>query len=422
MIQKEDINDQYIDTAFWTQVFLGIFLTLISFTAAEWVASFFSQPRLIPILKALSFLFVILAFRETQTALLRRNFAFKALALRSLVGVMASGIVGLSMALSGYGVWSLVGGQLTYEIVGVILLWKVSTWRPKLQFSWQSWLELLSFSGSILGFKLMVFFNKRTDNLLIGYFLGEIALGYYAIAHRILEIMLQLLTQSVTQVAVPTFSRLQSDPKRLLKAFYRATHLTSLIAFPVFFATIILTPEIIKTLIGEKWEKSIPILQIICFSGIIKSIAPFQGASFLAMGQPFIRFKLSLVNAIINLIACLIAVRWGMLVVAGAYVISDYLVFPIGQWLLSKLLPLSWRSYLALFAAPIVCSSAMAVMMLFTQRALFSFHSPPVNLIVSSLMGTIGYGTTLKIVFPQVFSQLSTTILSLRTSRKTADK
>jgi PST family polysaccharide transporter len=93
------------------------------------------------------------------------------MATRALVGIFIAGIVGIYMAFSGYGVWSLVGQQLTYELVGTVVLWTANSWRHQWQFSWQHLSELLNFSINILGFKLVNFFNQRTDSLLIGYFL-----------------------------------------------------------------------------------------------------------------------------------------------------------------------------------------------------------------------------------------------------------
>jgi O-antigen/teichoic acid export membrane protein len=242
LIQRKDIEAKHINTAFWVQIFIGLLLTTISFNTSDYIAQIFNKLELSSVLKWLSFIFIIAAFNQIQIALLKRNFAFKTMATRALVGIFIAGIVGIYMAFSGYGVWSLVGQQLTYELVGTVVLWTANSWRPQWQFSWQHLSELLNFSINLLGFKLVNFFNQRTDSLLIGYFLGEVALGYYAIAHRILEVMTNLLIGTLNQVVFSTFSRLQTDSQRFLEAFYRSTQFTSLLAFPIFCAVIILSP------------------------------------------------------------------------------------------------------------------------------------------------------------------------------------
>lgn len=416
LIQKQEIEDKHINTAFWTQFFIGCLLTIATFTNADILARGFNQPKLSPLLQALCFLFIVTAFSQTQIALLKRSFDFKSLAVRSLLATIIAGIVGIIMAFWGYGVWSLVGQQLTYDTVSAIALWKASSWRPKWQFSRQYLSELFSFSLHLLGFNLTDFFNRRTDNLLVGYFLGEVALGYYAISHRILQVMTQLLIGTLNQVFLPTFSRLQDDYQRFLEAFYQATQFTSLIAFPVFCAVIILSPELVITLFGEKWSASIPIMQILAFTGILRAISFFQRSAFVAMGQPLIQFKLGLLNAIFNLIACLIAVRWGILAVAVAYVISDYLVFPIGQWLLSKLIQISWKTYLDKFLAPVICTSVMVLTLLVAQHLLTSYQNPQGSLVVCSIIGIAVYTVTLRVTFPKLLFQLLALVMLLRTS------
>lgn len=406
LIQKDDINDIEINTVFWTQICLGFFFTFSIFITADYVANGFGQPLLTHILQSLSFLFIIRAFSETQRGLLVRSFRFKAIAIRSLFGIIMSGIVGILMAVNNYGVWSLVGQQLTYEITGVLVLWKASDWRPKLQFSVADLRSFSSFGINILGYKLTQFFNQRTDSLLVGYFLGEVSLGYYAIAHRILEVMTQLLIGTLNQVALPLFARLQNDYQHFLDTYYTATQWTCLITFPMFFSVIIVSPELIITVFGEKWLNVVPIMQIISLVGIIRGITFFQRSAFVALGKPNLQFKLGLINSILNLIFCLIAIPWGIGAIALAYVLSDYVAFPLGQWMLSKLISLSWKHYLTNFLAPISCTSVMIVIMILSKNFLIVNLEPYLTLIIISLIGATTYILTLIIIFPLVFSQI----------------
>ena len=416
LIQRPELSSKYINTVFWTQIFLACVLTTITFISASLLAEIFHQPQLTSIIQWLSILFVISALGHTQRALVKRKFNFQVLANAALLGIFLAGIVGIFMAFNGWGAWSLVGQQMTYESVEVIVLWWANSWRPKWQFSETHLFEVLHFSINLLGEKLVVFFNQRTDQLLIGYFLGEVALGYYAIAHRILQVMTQLLIETIIQVALPTLSRLQNDSQRFLDTLYRGTLFTSLIAFPVFLGVIILAPEIVTILFGEKWREAIPILQILIFAGIIRAVSLFQRAAYVAMGKPSLQFKLGLLNAIFNLIACLLAVKWGILAVAMAYVLSDYLVFPIGQWLLTKVIAISWKTYLSQFLAPITCTIIMTLMIFITQYLVTPLVPPQINLLICSMIGSISYILALKLIFPQLFSQLLTLATLLRSS------
>jgi len=317
-----------------------------------------------------------------------------------------SGIVGILMAFNNYGVWSLVGQQLTYEITGILVLWKASDWRPKLQFSVTDLRSFSSFGIKLLGYQLTQFFNQRTDSLLVGYFLGEVSLGYYTIAHRILEVMSQLLIGTLNQVALPLFSCLQKDDERFLDAYYTVTQWTCLITFPMFLSVIIVSPELIVTVFGEKWLNVVPIMQIISLVGIIRGVTVFQRSAFVALGKPNLQFRLGFINSILNLIFCLIAIPWGISAIALAYVISDYVAFPLGQWMLSQLISLSWKHYLSNFLAPITCTLVMILVMILSKNFLRVNIEPYVELIIISLIGGVTYILALIILFPVIFKQI----------------
>ncbi len=406
LLQKKELQESDINTVFWAQVILGIIFTSASFVGAGPIAQIFRQPSLTAVIQALSPLLIITLLSETQVTLLRRNFEFKIIATRSLIGIFIGGIVGIVMALRGYGVWSLVAQQLTYEVVGLIVLWSASSWRPGWQFSKVFFLESLTQVIPIIGYRILEFFNQRSDNLLVGYFLGDVALGYYAIAHRILEVMNIALINTLNQVALPMFARLQNDLAKFTAAFYRANLLTSLLAFPIFFAVMALAPDLVRTLFGSKWSDSAPILQIISLAGVLRLPTLFRRSVFFSLGQPSLQLKFTAINSVLNIIACIIAVRWGMVAVASAYVLSDYLAFPAGQWFLNQVLRVPWKVYLSQFVPALTCSLMMSAAMMGVQNFLMVSGSIWFNLIFTSAIGLITYSLALILLYPKLFKEI----------------
>lgn len=406
LIQRQQIDPEHLDTAFWTSVTIGGILSLTSFLGAEVVATFFRQPQLTPILQWFSLLFLINSFSNVQRAILERKFAFKALAVRSLVGILIGGITGVIMAYLGFGVWSLVGQQLVSEGVAVLVLWTASDWRPSFRVSYRHFQHLFNFGIHILGFNLLSFVNTRADDFLIGYFLGPVALGYYSIAYRVLTIMTQLLTSTSNQVALPTFSRLQEDLERFRAAFYLATRFTSAIAFPIFLGMAVLAPELVLLFFGAQWQPSVPVIRILAFMGIMQSVSYFKGSVFMAMGKPSWRLWLSLLNAILNVIGFSVAVRWGITAVALSYVIRGYLVFPVGQWLVSRLINTPLLTYLKQFVPALISSLVMTAAMLGSRSLLDAWLSPLSMILVCSTIGTIVYILLIRISAPDLFRQL----------------
>lgn len=416
LIQRQKLEPEHLNTAFWINLGIGAVLTLAVVIAAPGIADLFQQPQLAPILRGFSPLFLITGFGNIQQALLERNLAFRAIAVRWLAGTVLGGVVGVAMAFYGAGVWSLVSQQVVHELVGTIVLWRASTWRPGHTVSWRHFQDLFNFGISIVGFNVLSFFSLHADDFLIGYFLGPVALGYYSIAYRILGVMTQLLVNAGTKVALPTFSRLQDNPEQLRQAFYTATQLTSLIAFPAFLGVVVLAPELIPLIFGAQWLPSIAVLQILALVGLVRAVSFFKDSIFIAMNKPSWTLWLGLLSMVINLISFAVAVRWGMIAVAFAYVIRSYLIFPVGQWAISRLIRVPLLVYLRQFAAPLGSALVMAITILLVKRLLADAIYPQLVLVVCTVLGTIVYGLSIRLVSPALF-QRSLAIVQLALSR-----
>lgn len=418
LIQRETIEPEHLDAAFWSQVIFGILLTVITFFGANIVAEIFDQPKLIPILQCLSSIFIINSLSHVPNALLERRFAFKIIAMRTLLATIISGTIGVVMAFAGYGVWSLVTLNISVELVSLIVIWSAVDWKPRWQFSQSHFQDLFGFGMSVLTFKFIKFFDKRIDNLLIGYFLGEVALGYYAIAYRILEVMTQLLVKTINKVALPTFSRLQTEPERFRQLFCKTTQFTTLVSFPVYFGLIVFAPELTVTLFGEKWLPAVGAMQILSLEGLILSLSQFHKSVFISTGKPIWTVKISFFNATANVIACLIAVRWGIVAVATGYIISSYLVFPFSQWAVNKLIGIKSFDYLKQFVTPVTSSGIMVAAIVLFKHLSSNTIEPLFMILGGTAIGILVYALCIRIFEPQLYGQLWNLIRSATSDNK----
>lgn len=418
IIQREELDAEHLDTAFWTNLGIGAILTVIGFGSASWVADLFKQPQLIPILEGLSFVFVLNSLSSVQQAYLERKFAFRATAVRSLIAMVVSGIVGVGLAFFGYGVWSLVAQQLAYDAVAAIVLWSASDWRPHFRFSGEHFQHLFSFGISILGFNFLSFINTRSDDFLIGYFLGTESLGYYSVAYRILTVMSQLLIGTSKQVALPTFSRLQLEPDRFRNAFYAATELTSAIAFPVFLGNATLAPEIVRAFFGEQWLPSVPVMQVLSFVGLFRTVTYFKSSVFMALGKPSWNLWLGLLSCLLNVTGFAIAVRWGIVAVAYAYLFRAFVLFPIGQWAISLLIKMPLLEYLQQFLSPLLSALTMAAILWMTKAFLDNYFNSYLILVIGVAIAPIIYGTSIRLLAPKLWQKLLDLASSIFSSSK----
>ncbi len=406
IIQRQEIEREHLDTAFWTNISIAVLLLVISLSGAGFIANLFKQPALTPIIRCLSFNFVFAALNSVQSALLYRQLAFKTLTTRTLLATFCGGTIGVAMAFLGFGVWSLVGQQLTNGFVGVLVLWWSTDWKPKFKFCPKHFRELFSFGINVVGIQILDFFNRRSDDLLIGYYLGSVALGYYTVAYRWLLIMTQLLTSVTNQVAMPVFSKLQKEPELLKRAFYTTTQLTSLISFPIFTGMAVLAPEIVRSLFGAKWMPSVPVMQVLAFIGILHSLQYFNGSIIMAMGKPAWKLKLNCLHATANVIAFAIVVRWGILAVASAYVIRGYLLSPIELFIIRKLIPIQMSIYLRQYVAPLIGTVTMAGAILGFKYLFGSYLIPHALLVISTIIGMLTYTVMIIILAPKLAEKI----------------
>ncbi len=359
VIQRREIDADYLDTAFWTNLLGGLAFCAVGWAVADAVAGVFGQPELAPILRWLSLLFPLTALTIVPQCLLRREMRFKTLATCSLVQFSTSGAVAVAMAFRGAGVWSLVGQQFAAAGAGAAALWFATDWRPRFTVCRRCFKELLWFGSNVTGVNVLNLINRQADNLIIGYFLGPVALGYYAIAYQILVNVANLFVGTINSVALPLFARLQHDRAEFQLAIFRLTSLTCVISAPIFYGLSALAPEAISVCFGDKWAASVPSLQVLCLVGLLYAGFYFHGSILTALGKPQWNLFLNALQAAGNCAAFLVGVRWGIVGVATAYVVRAYLMAPIHLWVLRREAGVDVRIYVKQFLPAGVSSVVM---------------------------------------------------------------
>lgn len=320
LIQKQDAHDRHYYSAFWFNVIIGIALTLIFIAVSPLIAWFYKKPELVPILAVISFNFFLSSFAIIQQAILTKEMDFRKLAIRDVAAVIIAGVVGVVLAYNGFGVWSLVFQSVIFTLANVILLWTVSSWRPKLAFAMQDIKDIFHFSANLTGFNIVNYFARNIDQLLIGKFLGAKPLGYYSLAYKIMLFPLQNVSDIVSRVIFPVFARIQNELNKISSSYIVIVRKISIISVPLMLVLFIFAPEIVSLIFGIKWKPSIGIIRIFCICGMIQSIGGnLVGNLRLALGASSLHFKLGLVNSFCVIIVTLIGLKWGVYGVALCY-------------------------------------------------------------------------------------------------------
>ena len=406
VVQRAHLLPSHLDTSFWTAVVSGTLLTALGVLLSPVVAAAFDEPDLVPVLRVLSFSFVLNSVTTTQAAILRRNLRFRPLAIRHLLSVIGGGVAGITMAVGGAGVWALVAQNLTQGVVGAVLLWAVSPWRPGRRISGTAFREMFSFASTTLAIELIGFLARRGDDLMIGAFLGATSLGFFNVAFRFMTIVTEMFTSTINAVAFPVFSRIQDDPGRIRRVLHMATRMSSVLACPAFVGMIVFAPEFVRVLFGDDWGPSVTVLRIIALTGVLRSVTYFNRALLLGLGKPTWELGWVIVFVITKVIAFAVGQRWGLEGVAWAIVVHGYVLAPAGIWLINRATPLHPATYLRQFLFPVGAALVMAAVLVPVRGALVGQVADPAVLVVGVTVGALVYIGVLRVAAPSLLREI----------------
>lgn len=295
LIQAKNITKKEIKNTFGFILILNIILFIITFLLAKPISTFFNTPEVIPLIQALSFRFILVAFSVIPSSLLLREMRFKSKSLLDMISNIIGSAVTLCLAIAGYGVWSLIFGSYAISITGLILLYIYKPYFCIPSFNFKQIKTIMYFGGIVTLERMLWYFYTQADNIIIGKILGKESLGLYSVAMDLSSLPMQKLNSIINQVAFPAFSQLQEDNTALSKAIGSSIHYISFLAFPIFFGLFITTPEFIPVILGDKWQTiktPIMILSLIMPLRMISNIFP----TFLrGIGKPLT----SLINLVI---------------------------------------------------------------------------------------------------------------------------
>jgi teichuronic acid exporter len=303
-----------------------------------------------------------------------------------------SSLISIILAFRGWGVWSLVVGQLTVGPITFLLAHFYEPWRITRVFSFKAFKELVSYGGHISAGNVINYASVNLDNLIIGRYLGSQTLGIYSLAYKIMQTPLNLLSRVVPQALFPVFSGIQDDERSLVRGYLRSTHYVVLVMFPMMAGCIVLASEIISVLFGEKWLEAIPLVQILCVAGAMKSAGMNIAIVFKAKGRPDVTWKWNLFILFLYIPLFFGALHWGSsgiaLVISG---LSIPLLF-LWQFWLTRIIKVSWDQYWRSLKQPFIASLVMAGIILAIKQFRFMKDLEPLlSMLLFICLGALIY-------------------------------
>ena len=393
LIQRPTLREEDRSTAFWTNLAAGLVLTGAGIAAAPLVAGFFGRPAVGPLFAASSTLFILWALSGTQTALLTRDMSFRSLELRTIAASLAGAVGALALAVAGAGAFSIVGELIISAAVSLVLLWALSPWRPRFVYSFESLRALGSFGGKTFLSQLLGYLTGNLDNLLVGRFLGSVALGVYSVAYTTMFLPIARIAQPISQVMFSALARMQHEPVRLRETLLRGNQLVAAVNVPVFLGLAVVAPDFVPVVLGRRWHEAVPVLQLLSLAGAADSLQSLNWAAVQALGKAGVNLRLRLLDASATIAAFGFGLRWGVVGVAGLFAAARGVLLIVNTAVTCRTIGCSISRAARAGALVATLALLMAVGVYVARLGLVHAQIPgPARLVALVALGAVVYG------------------------------
>ena len=323
LIRKQDATDTDYSTVFYTNLVLSIVLATVLFFCANPISVFFERPELVSLTQVMSSVVIINALSIVQRVRTTKSIDFKTQTKITFISSIGSGVIGIAMAYMEYGVWSLVGQQISNQLFTTLFFWLYNRWMPKFIFSWTSFKEMWTFGSKLLASGLIDTTWKEVYQVVIGKCYSPATLGLYTRAKQFADLCSSNLTSVVQRVSYPVFSSIQDDRVRLKGAYQRVIKTTMFPTFVLMLGMAACAEPMIYVLIGEQWSECVPMLQIICTYGMLYPLHALNLNMLQVQGRSDLFLKLEIIKKVIGIGPLLLGVFVNIyLMLAGTLITS----------------------------------------------------------------------------------------------------
>lgn len=387
LIRKDGVTNTDYCTVFWTNLILSFVLTAALYFSSSLIGDFFNRPELVPYIHVMAFILVINALSITQQARLTKKIDFKTQTKISLISHVLSGVIGIAMAYTGFGVWSLVAQQMTSRIFTTILLWVYNKWWPNLVFSWSSFRDLFGFSWKLLVAQIINTFFNQIYHTVIGKVYSPNTLGQYTRASQYVHLVSSSIGDVVLKVSLPVMSSIQNEEERLLRGFRTMIKTTVFVSSVLLMGMAACAKPLIYVLIGEQWLPCVPMMQIISLSFIIHPMQQVNVNMLTVQGRSDIQLILQIIKCILAVGPILLGIYVGIYWMLWGSVVCAWASLLLNAYYSGKKFHYTWLMQLKDITPSLTISLIMAIPVYFLSYLPLSYYVIlPIQIIVGGLI------------------------------------
>ncbi len=361
LIQKKNADNVDFSSIFYFNIVFSVLLYTLIFAASPMISYFFSEAVLTKVIRVLAIRIPIAAINTVQQAYVSRNMLFKRFFWSTFFGTIISGVVGILMALNGFGVWAIVAQYLTNALIDTVVLWITVRWRPVKRFSFDRVKTLISYGWKLVVADVLDILFVQLRNVFIGKFYSAEQLAYYTNGNLYPQALTSGINTTISSVLFPALSKEQEDVSIIKEMTRKAVGVSSYVMWPVMLGMAAIAPCFIEVILSSKWNPCVPYIQLACVTYAFWPIHTANLEAVRSIGRSDWVLKLEIIKNILCLMILLISVRISVFAIALGALLTSVICCFINAYPNKKLIDYSFFEQIKDIFPSLVKSLLMAL-------------------------------------------------------------
>ena len=346
LIQKKDPDDLDFSSVFYFNLVFCLILYTLLFFAAPWIARLYKTPELVPIVRVLGLTVVVSGVKNVQQAYVSKTLQFKRFFFATLGGTLFSAALGITLAYLGFGVWALVGQQLSNVTVNTVILWFTVGWRPRRLFSFERLRGLLSYGWKLLAAQLLDTVYLKLYPLIIGARYNAADTAFFDRGQNWPNLVVENINASIDSVLLPVLAARQDHKAQVRELTRRAIKTSTFVLMPLMAGLAACAEPLVRLLMTEKWLPCVPYMQVFCAIYALYPIHTANLNAIKAMGRSDVFLKLEIIKKVLETGILLVTLRHGVFYMALGQLLLGLIAQLVNAWPNRRLLDYAYGQQL----------------------------------------------------------------------------
>lgn len=418
LVQRKDITEQDANSVFWSNLVFCAIVTLAVILSSGKVAEFMNSPELGPALCLVSPVFLLSGLHAVHMSMLERAADFRKIAIAEFLASFGGAATAIVLALNGFRLGALVAQQVAVSLIVTVMILYFSNWRPKWQFSSESFYSLLGYGSYVTGAGVIQFLGNQLEKPIVQKYLSTADLGFLSMNQQMVATPVQVIVQMARKVMFPLMSTIQDDDERFERGIAEVQYGLILIMAPVCFGLLALADPIVGLLLGSGWAMVASILGLTTLRSLVDVYSSVNSILFSSKGHAQFQFRWSIFVFVANISVILMTVKYGLVVLVSARLGLAIALMVIQTWFAARFAGFSMIDKFTVTLRPLLSAIGMTVCVMTFDSWLIStgWDSSLLRVLIGILLGAAVYIAIEMIIDRERFLESAQRIKSMRRS------